>query len=109
LPADFLIALYPLLTEAWARHDLVVFHAFVFLAIIAGADDHLVEDFEDRSWVLLRQAGRERRATMAVVFLDLIILFRDGAMPLNWSIVVGPLVFLSFIFLFFAPTYAGDY
>lgn len=46
---------------------------------------------------------------MAAEFLNLIILFRDGAMPLNWSIVVGPRVFLSFIFLFFAPTYAGDY
>ena len=36
LPADFLIALYPLLTEAWARHDFDVLHAFVFLAIIAA-------------------------------------------------------------------------
>ena len=62
--------------------------------------DYLVEDFEDRNWVLLLQAGRGRRATMAVLFLDLIILFCDGAVPLTWPLVDGPLFFLFIFFIF---------
>ena len=39
VPADSLIALYPLLTEAWAGHDFDVLHAFVFLAVaVDGAE-----------------------------------------------------------------------
>lgn len=41
VPADSLIALYPLLTEAWAGHDFDVLHAFVFLAVAVGGAELL--------------------------------------------------------------------
>ena len=36
------------LSEAWARHDFDVLHAFVLLAVVSTArTDHLVEDLEN--------------------------------------------------------------
>jgi len=80
---------------------------FGFLGDYCGdADDYLVEDLE-RNWVLLRQAGRGRRAMLAWMLRVFLIIDGDGAMPLIWPFIVGPRVFLFICFIFFTPAYAG--
>lgn len=103
---DFDIALLPFLTEAWARHDFDVLHAFVFLAVAVDGAELLSRG------LLIGPTSASRARTAG----------SDGRMIVDFNIITRwqqrnavdlphhGRAFVSFLhfFYFFASAHAGD-